>query len=106
MAYRSANHSSTKETPYFMLFGRDMTLPYELMTQEAQPLYNYDDYKERLARNMQNTHKIVQEKLEESADKQVAARAKVARPREFKVGERVLLYTPQVKKEELKNYAN
>ncbi len=36
--------SATGESPHYIIFGDDKSLPYELLKAEPQPIYSYDDY--------------------------------------------------------------
>ncbi len=36
--------SATGESPHYIIFGEDKSLPHELFNAEPQPIYNYDDY--------------------------------------------------------------
>ncbi len=37
-------HSATGETPHYIVFGEDKSLPYSLLESEPRQVYNYDDF--------------------------------------------------------------
>ncbi len=37
-------NSATGETPHYILFGEDKSLPYSLLKSEPRQVYNYDDF--------------------------------------------------------------
>ncbi|KAJ3640377.1 hypothetical protein Zmor_003679 [Zophobas morio] len=43
MAYRSRIHEATRETPFFLLHGRDMELPFHTLTKPTRVKYDLDD---------------------------------------------------------------
>ncbi|KAF0706282.1 hypothetical protein AaE_014191 [Aphanomyces astaci] len=51
-AHRTSHHETLGDSPYFCLFGRDLTLPLDLAFMNAEPSWKSDDlpqYKRRLA---------------------------------------------------------
>ena len=58
MAYRSAIKTSTNFTPYFMLYGRDMRLPFDIMYRTPEHELSREEY----ATNVRNTLKQAYER--------------------------------------------
>ena len=99
MAYRSSKHESTKYPPFFMMFGRDVKLPIDVMFGRApgQPQETVE-YTRGLrdsleaAHNKARTHlQAAQKRQKDYYDRRVAGTS-------FRVGDRVLLSTTAVKR--------
>ena len=100
-AYRTATQESTKETPFYLIYGRDPCLPLDVVL--SAPISKYvsvDDYKQEASRRTQEARYVAQQSIERAQFNQAANydASKNARDVDFKVGDRVWLYTPQVKK--------
>ena len=67
-AYRSTAQESTKESPFFLLYGRDPRLPTgsELSDVEAAYLVDMDDYRTEFLVSLAKAQKIALEKYPES----------------------------------------
>ena len=99
MAYRSSKHESTKYPPFFMMFGRDVKLPIDVMFGRApgQPQETVEytrGLKDSLeaAHNKARTHlQAAQKRQKDYYDRRVAGTS-------FRVGDRVLLSTTAVKR--------
>ncbi len=46
----SSESESTGKTPYYILYGREKRLPYDLLEQPQKPVYNMEDYSKRQLR--------------------------------------------------------
>ncbi|KZS18245.1 Uncharacterized protein APZ42_015663 [Daphnia magna] len=91
-AYRTSIHSSTPQSPFFMLYGRDANLPInnflEAMTAPmASPSYNVGSLFERLQMSLQRARKE-NKKARERQREQYNKRAVI---QDYKVGDKVLL---------------
>ena len=100
-AYRTATQESTKETPFYLIYGRDPCLPLDVVL--SAPISKYvsvDDYKHEVIRRTQEARYVAQQSIERAQFNQAANydASKNAKDVDFKVGDRVWLYTPQVKK--------
>lgn len=60
--YNTTPHTSTKFSPYEILYGRKCNIPGTLQT-TPQPLYNYDDIVQNVKFKMQNCHQVAKERL-------------------------------------------
>jgi hypothetical protein len=72
MAHRSFVHDTMGETPCFMLMGREVTLPIDLVfgkhtVQEAKSL---PDYVEAFINRMEKVHEVVRDRLMNTAERQ------------------------------------
>jgi len=60
MAIRSTAHASTKETPFFLMTGRDFVAPYDLITAPRKALYATDtNYAQELISRLQLAYQEV-----------------------------------------------
>ena len=55
LAYNNSFHNAIEETPFFLMFCRDLNLPYNQFLNENPKMYNISDYKAQL---VQKTHNI------------------------------------------------
>ena len=107
MAMNSAIHSATGFSPYFLLHGRDPTLPPDaLLLNEPPPQWrDYPQFVENLLRHTYQAFTEARQQIGKlSAKNRDRVNAK-ARPRNIEVGQRVLLYTPKVSEGEKRKLA-
>ena len=102
MAYRNTPHGSTKHTPYYMLHGREMTLP-TMQTLRAKLPTNVRDSEhgprlENLKSRLRTAYEMAREQGRRSHATNKRYFDKHAKHREFQVGDTVYLYNPAVKK--------
>ena len=95
-AYRSSVQESTRESPFFLLYGRDPRLPTgtELDTARTEYLVDVDDYRTELVMSMAKAKKIALENICRAQRKQKQFYDRHAGEAKFKVGERVMVYMP------------
>ena len=92
--------SSTRESPFFLLYGCDS----RLLSEEAlsQPLTPYmvdiDDYKTELVTGLTDEWNLAGEKAKYQYDRR-------SKELDFKIGDRVMVYMPQEKKGKSKKVA-
>lgn len=91
-AYNTTPCISTGYTPYELVYGKRVELPFDLKSDETGPLYNVEDYSKEMryklqlaherARNLLNKNKLLRKK---------AIDAKMTNHYHFRVGDKVLL---------------
>ena len=101
MAYRSAPHESTKETPNRMIFGREVTLPVDLLM-EVPPGEESEDepatYVENLQERLRIVHDAAREHLSTAMVTQKRHYDRNVRNIEYQIGDVVWLhYKPRKK---------
>ena len=66
MAYRSSVHEATTFTPYFMMFGREICLPIDIMfgTQVDQEPLTHGSYAATLQAKTENAYHIVRTRMQ------------------------------------------
>lgn len=95
--YNTTTHTATKFSPFELLFGFSPTLP----TSINQPLkmsYTYDDFIENLKQKMQYSRQIARENLLHSKHISKNNYDKHSFPRNFTIGDKVLLYDESVRR--------
>ena len=58
-------NTATGETPHYIIFGEDKTLPYDLLTSEPKTVYNADDYINVRVQKFQVIHQRVRNHMKE-----------------------------------------
>ena len=101
LAYRSSIHESTGQTPVAMMFGREVTLPIDLLLgsflDQNQGTTDIP-YIMGLKQSLNEIHEIARENLEKSCDRQKRVYDHRANARSYKVGDSVFLFDPSKKK--------
>ena len=99
-AYRASIQESTKESPFFLLYGRDPQLPTSEMLepQVDRVTYNLDDYKTEMVKHMSNAWKLAQENVKRAQKSQKKYYDKSVQEHKVKQGDRVFIYMPSAKK--------
>ena len=92
-AYNCTPQSSTKHSPFEIMFGRKPKLPIDSIFEQVTENSNRTtkEYIEDLHHRMETTRKIVLKHLDAAKDKQKADYDKKARAAKFSIGERVLV---------------
>ncbi len=75
----SSVNDSTGKSPHYILFGVGKRLPYDLLTNPQQPVYNIDNYTQQL-HDFGNLHFIVRSKLKATKTEMMANQHKRAKP--------------------------
>ncbi|KRY64642.1 Retrovirus-related Pol polyprotein from transposon [Trichinella pseudospiralis] len=96
MAYNSAAHETTGQSPFCMLFGKQMSLPLDI-TLDAPPgtACNAEDYVVQLRENLQKVHSMAfdRSRSEQQRHKEIADRKATAN--RFETDQLVWLKVPQ-----------
>lgn len=87
--YNTTPHSSSKYTPYELVFGKKAILPLTIK-QFPTPLYNYDDFSQELRFRLQNTWRQANNNLKQSKEISKILYDRTAKPRSFSIGDQVL----------------
>ena len=107
MAMRNSINVSTRETPSFILFGRQLTLPLDLIFQKRLSMDKKDpkQYGLDLFNSMRDLDRKVKSMNLEARKKYLAYANKTRVPTTLKVGDLVMIYTPVLKKGQSKKLA-
>ena len=97
LAYRSSIHSSTKETPAMLMFGRELILPVDLVfgTSQEQPL-TVNEYVRKVRRSIQTAHTHARKAGAVAQRRQKALYDKRSRKPGIVVGDSVYLHSSVV----------
>ena len=91
-SYNTHIHSATRQSPFFLTFLHDPRLPY-FDLDKPRTLYG-EDYVSHTFSMLQKSHREAQECLAKQAFRAKAYHDQKARARDFKVGQRVMVYFP------------
>lgn len=94
MAYRSSVQESTKVSPSYMMLGREISLPIDIVFGEIQqgaPRDLKSDYAYQLAEQMKCVHDYARENLKLTADTMKKRHDKTINFHEYNVGDAVWL---------------
>lgn len=95
-SYNTSVHTSTKFSPYELLFGHQATLPSSL-TKPTEFKYTYDDYLSEITLKMQKSQELARENLIKSKEVNKRSYDKKINSQDFKVGDAVYLINEQTK---------
>ena len=99
MAYRLSVQTSTGETPYYMLYGRECRVPIDFV---APPLLEKDvtanAYILNLQQRLQEAWEAANESIKIAQAKQKRNYDRKAKPSKFNVGQKVRMFNPSAKK--------
>ena len=96
-AYRTKCHDTTKESPIFLVYGRDARVPCEeaLSFEKSPYMVDVDDYKTELAASLADAWRITRDNIDKAQKAQKKQYDKKARVKEIRAGDRVMVYMPQ-----------
>ena len=99
-AYRATIQESTRETPFYLLYGRDPRLPSESVLHHAKSPYviDTDDYKTALTIGMSEAWKAAQENIKSAQQKQKHNYDRHTKEIHYEIGDRVMVYMPNAVK--------
>ena len=106
-AYRSSIQESAKESPFFLLYGRDPCLPTEetLSMSTSHQLLDLDDYKTELVTGLAEAWQLAQTNVRKAQQKQKKQHDRRAKGHEFRLGDQVFVYMPAAKRAKAYKFA-
>ena len=106
-AYRTSMQESTKESPFFLLYGRDAQLPTEaaLSPPEDSEFVDLDDYRAEVAQKLSHAWEMARSNVTRAQKQQKKYYDRRARPSNFCVGDRVFVYMPTAKSTKAHKFA-
>ncbi|KAJ8914843.1 hypothetical protein NQ315_014856 [Exocentrus adspersus] len=93
--YRSAVHESTGKTPASVLFGAELRLPIDLISDRPKQKEGVDNYISHLQDRLKLTHAEVRQKMRIESDRMKTRYDLRANTGGVQVGEKVWLYNPK-----------
>ena len=89
-------HSSTGDSRFFLLYGRDARIPTETVLLQPKTAYqvDMDDYKSELIANMSDAWELAYKNIESAQSKQKVKYDKHSRTCPLKIGDRVMVHMP------------
>ena len=87
---------STKESPFFLVYGRDPRLPIGSLLEQSPTAYPMDvgDYHTELLCTLKKTHTLALESIRKAQEKQKRFYDRQSTATKFKIGDRVMVYMP------------
>ena len=98
MAYRSAVQTSTNYTPYFLLYGREMRLPLDVMYRPPERDQSRTEYAIEVRKTLDQAYEVTREHLKLAHKRQKDYYDRRTRGQRFKHGDSVWLHTPVLEK--------
>ena len=97
-AYRVAAQESTRESPFFLLYGRDARQPIEeaLDCPTSAYVVDIDDYKTELVQGLTSAWMTAAECIKSAQVRQKTAYDRGAKTMNYRVGDRVMVHMPHV----------
>ena len=95
-AYRVSAQESTKDSPFFLLYGRDARVPTEsaLSIQRSPYVIDHDDYREELMDNLSSAWKSAQKHIATAQSNQKRYYDRRADEKRVRKGDRVMVFMP------------
>ena len=94
LSYNAHTHRATRESPFFLTYGRDPRLPYLTLAKKV-PTYS-ENYAGQQMRALSEAYKRASENMAEAERIRVKYYNKMTKERNFAPGERVMVYFPNV----------
>ena len=87
---------STKESPFFLLYGRDPRLPTGTLLEQSRTTYlvDLDDYKTELSINLKKARELALQSVKEAQEKQKEQYDRQSRTQVYHIGDRVMVFMP------------
>ena len=102
LAYRTTPHHTLKQTPFYLLYGRNVRFPFDSLI-DHRPLDDMEmslgtaDYANRLIQKLKVARQTVDAQLRNISHQRETSNAAITDALTFAVGDRVLLHNPVVK---------
>ena len=95
-AYRTKPHEFTRESPFYLLYGRDARLPTAnvLDTPLSPYTVDLDDYKVELTRGLASAWKVAMSEVSKAQVRQKRGYDRKAKSRNYQEGGRVMVFMP------------
>ena len=95
-AYRASEQQSTRESPFFLLYGRDPRLPTKqaLTPSKSRQQIDLHEYGVYIAGKLAEAWDLAKRNVQKAQKQQKKTYDQHSRPPNFKVGERVFLFKP------------
>ena len=90
-SYNCGYNRTVMDSPFFLLYGRDVNLPYYTIFNTPSPWYSYDSYKHELAVTMHSIFNKEQRFIEQGQLQQENYRNRRARKRNIQIADRVYI---------------
>ena len=96
-AYRASRHEATQMTPNFLMLGREVRAPVDLIygNPEEEPPKSYDDYVTEVQNRMKRAYDVVRRNLGEAAIRYKRQYDMRVRPRKYNKDDWVWCYNPR-----------
>ena len=99
MAYRTAVHSTTQQTPYFMMFGREILLPIDILYGNPNPSNEEtEDYATEVRRRLESAFEIARANIATQHQRQKRNYDQRQYGKPYAPGDFVWFYNPRRKK--------
>ena len=92
-AYRSSVQESTKESPFFLLYGRDPQLPTSSVLDHVNGVYLVDieDYRTEFLVGLAKAHQIAVQNIRKAQARQKEFYDRQSEDAHYRIGERVMV---------------
>ena len=100
--YRSSRNESTNETPYYLLFYREMKMPLDRVYSKDEQYSNADEYLKEVTSRFRAAKEIFMKQLEMKVNQKKQFNESLGKKVDFNVGEVVLVLKRHVKKGHVK----
>ena len=96
-AYRSSRHEATQYTPNYLMLGREVHAPVDIVYGRPQSpvLSSYDDYADELQERLKRAYNFVRGHLKTAAERNKKYYDRRVRPQRYHVGDWVYAYQPR-----------
>lgn len=97
-AYNTTKNSTTKHSPFYLMFGRAPRIPSNIEQPTQEKLYDYDDYVKWVRHNFREIMQLARKNIKDAKIKQKQNYDKDKKLVKFKIGDKVLLLQDKIDK--------